>query len=231
MSRLIFSDLHGMGCLWDNIKNYIKPEDQLWFLGDAADRGLDGYRIMKEILAHPQITYLKGNHEMMLSDAILEWQGDDSLLGSINLLYENDGAVTFEDFMNNGCHTGLAMELRRLPSYVQLEAGDGRIVHLSHAGFSSDKPRPPVKELLWDRKHIDDEYEDEASWVIHGHTPTCYFYTKKEEITEELRNPAPILYGNKICLDLGSFATQTACLFDIDTMKPIFFNAAGRIDK
>lgn len=230
MANLIASDLHGMGQLWDNIKNYLKPEDTLYFLGDAADRGPDGFRIMRELASHPQVVYLKGNHEMLLADAILEWYGDDNMRGAMQCLYENGGGITFSDWMQDGGKADWATYLRQLPSYVQLEGKDGRTVHLSHAGFSTNKPMPKPIELWWDRKHINDDYEDDTCWVIHGHTPTCYFYTDEEEVKEEMRNPAPILNGNKICIDLGSFATLKTCLFNLDTMKPIIIGMEGVIE-
>ena len=61
----VFSDLHGQGKLWEQIKNFKAkdPSIGLVYLGDACDRGPDGYKIMKEMLAMPNVIYLMGNHE------------------------------------------------------------------------------------------------------------------------------------------------------------------------
>ena len=221
MSRFVFSDLHSDLCLWNHIKDFIKPDDQLWFLGDAADRGPDGYEIIKEILAHPQITYLKGNHELILADAILEWCGDDSMRGSIQNLYENDGRETFESWIESGQNAALASTLRGLPTYVLLEGKDGRKIHLSHAGFSTNKPLPKSIDLLWDRKHINDDYEDDTCLVIHGHTPVQFLDP------EGANDPAPIMYGNKIDIDLGTPASKRTCLLDIDELKTYIVDQGG----
>ena len=63
MARYVFSDLHAQTNLWEQIKNYIKEDDELFFLGDAVDRGPGGITILQEILADPRITMLRGNHE------------------------------------------------------------------------------------------------------------------------------------------------------------------------
>ena len=44
MANYVCSDLHGYLELYKKIKNFIKPEDTVFFLGDAGDRlnGVDG---------------------------------------------------------------------------------------------------------------------------------------------------------------------------------------------
>ena len=64
------ADLHGQGWAWDAIKNRLVHSDYLYFLGDAADRGPDGVRIMQEILDRPNTTYIQGNHEQMMLDGM-----------------------------------------------------------------------------------------------------------------------------------------------------------------
>ena len=58
MSVYAFSDLHGNGILWDKIKSFLGEDDKAYFLGDACDRGPDGWRILKEILADERIVFL-----------------------------------------------------------------------------------------------------------------------------------------------------------------------------
>ena len=66
MNHYVMSDIHGMGDLFDKAMNYLEEDNepyQLIYLGDACDRGPDGYRIMKQLLRNPNVIYLKGNHE------------------------------------------------------------------------------------------------------------------------------------------------------------------------
>ena len=53
----VFSDLHGQGKLWEQIKNFKAkdPSIGLVYLGDACDRGEQGYMIMKDILQNDNI--------------------------------------------------------------------------------------------------------------------------------------------------------------------------------
>ena len=71
MARYVFSDLHAQTNLWEQIKNYIKEEDELICLGDCVDRGPGGITILQEVLADPRITMLRGNHEdFIINDEI-----------------------------------------------------------------------------------------------------------------------------------------------------------------
>ena len=45
-----FSDIHGNYNLFRQIKNFIKENDVVFCLGDCCDRGLDGIKIIQEIL-------------------------------------------------------------------------------------------------------------------------------------------------------------------------------------
>ena len=70
-----FTDIHGMYDLYRAIIDYCieqDPECVIVFGGDACDRGPHGYKIMHELLAHPQVIYLKGNHEEIFVDAAKE---------------------------------------------------------------------------------------------------------------------------------------------------------------
>jgi len=61
-----FTDLHGQLKLFHAIKDWCHLQDSectIIYGGDAADRGEDGYQIMKELLDDKRIIYLYGNHE------------------------------------------------------------------------------------------------------------------------------------------------------------------------
>ena len=67
MSNYVITDLHGRYDLWRKIMDKITPEDTLYVLGDCADRGPDGWSIITEAFEHPQVIYLKGNHDAIIS--------------------------------------------------------------------------------------------------------------------------------------------------------------------
>ena len=58
MNHYVISDIHGMSDLFDKAMNYLEEDKepyQLIYLGDACDRGPDGYRIMKQLLRNPNV--------------------------------------------------------------------------------------------------------------------------------------------------------------------------------
>ena len=62
------SDIHGSLSIWNKIKEILKPNDALYFLGDACDRGFDGWQIIKEMLDDLRVIYIRGNHEQLPLD-------------------------------------------------------------------------------------------------------------------------------------------------------------------
>ena len=58
MATYACSDLHGNWELWTEIKKFLKPDDTLYYLGDATDRGPDGWAILKEMLNDSRINYI-----------------------------------------------------------------------------------------------------------------------------------------------------------------------------
>ena len=52
MSVYCAADWHGNYWVWEKVKEILKPDDILCFLGDAADRGPDGWRIIKELIKY-----------------------------------------------------------------------------------------------------------------------------------------------------------------------------------
>lgn len=227
-----FSDVHGMYDLWEQISKYCDDTDRIIFLGDAADRGPDGLKIILELLSDKRVTYLKGNHEDMLVKV-----GSEVLEGhtsSIQLWYENGGEPTVAALLRETEQTAwrIIRKLDKLPEVAEYINKEGKKLIISHAG----QPVTDVDkyemwdgggiDYLWDREHMhwdrDEDITDDMPIIIHGHTPV----------------PAlphygifPINYykickygkGHKIDIDLGCFATKKIALLDLDTLEPIYF--------
>ena len=112
MATYAFSDLHSQYNLWKQIKEYIKPTDMVYCLGDCIDRGDAGLKILQEVIAAPNITLLRGNHEdfiLQIGQKIIDFaiENDYDLTKdwevvwncpSINLWFSNGGNRTIEDF-------------------------------------------------------------------------------------------------------------------------------------
>lgn len=227
-----FTDIHGNYNLWKQIKNFLRPEDKAYFLGDACDRGKDGFKIMKELLFDSRVVYLKGNHEQLMIDALINLEEGDS-----------------EDFywwvsMNGGKNTAeslMALEadnkdyfiylINQLPHYAFYESEiSGNKFFLSHSGYynsNSDMRQELFKHnCLWDRNHIQNEEElDLNIYVVHGHTPVKSAFPK----TSYLNKNKPVFYNkdSKINLDLSTADSGKIALLNLDTFEIHYFYDKG----
>ena len=66
------SDLHGRYDRYRQLldKLDLGEHDTLYVLGDALDRGPEGFRILSDMASRPQVVGLLGNHEAMALDAL-----------------------------------------------------------------------------------------------------------------------------------------------------------------
>jgi calcineurin-like phosphoesterase family protein len=205
--------------LYKNICDFLKPEDTVYFLGDAADRGDQGWEIIKAITNNSQWIYMKGNHEDMLAKAMREisegYQGENCYL-----LSYNGGYNTLQDWMIDGENLSWASWLDKLPVYKKYINKDKITIHLSHAGFNPNGNQKTDYQLIWDRKHIKTKWQEDwnpKQIIVHGHTPIPTMQKDAE--------PGAYWYCNdhKICIDNGAFATGRTCLLDLDSFDEHIF--------
>lgn len=218
MRTLVFSDLHGQYGLWKQIKNFIKPDDKVFCLGDCADRGSDGWRIIKEVLDTPNITYLRGNHEQFIIDEdfwLWRYNGGDSTIEAA----EQDTDENWER---------VKAKLAKTPLIAEYTNKKGHEITLCHAGFDPELIKyQDDEDLIWDRKHLG--YEWPKGWdnliVVHGHTPIPYI---KDYVRLEDKSPEPdkafwYCDWHKCCIDMLSFKSKKAILLDLDTFEEYLF--------
>ena len=216
-----FTDLHGQYDLWKQIRDYCQPDDTLYFLGDACDRGPEGIKIIKELLTDPRVTYLKGNHEEMLEVTAAEMLEGD--MSGVQLWAENGGMDTWTELMcePDAIVKEIISKLKKLPLTALYTNPQGKTFYMSHSGAYSPfgieyrkwKIQIPEDMYMWDRNHM-----DQAEWgtgadddyIIHGHSPVQNFFKSK----------IPTVYceGHKIDLDVASFVTKKVYLYDLDEM-------------
>ena len=60
----VISDIHGQTRRFQSVMKQInlQPEDTLYVLGDAIDRYSDGIKILRQLMAMPNVKLLLGNH-------------------------------------------------------------------------------------------------------------------------------------------------------------------------
>lgn len=229
MSRhLVFSDLHGQYKLWEKIKSFIEPDDVVYCLGDCADRGPDGWKIIKEVLDTPNITYIRGNHEQFLID-------NDYRLWKLN---GGDSTIEAMQREDDTERRRIRVALINTPLYESYINKDGTEIYLCHAGFDPEIIRYwSDEELLWNRYHISrawpQEYKDDTMKIIHGHTPRQVmdqFIGRKDRRPKGDTGAYWYCDGHKCCIDQGSVVSNAALLLDLDTFEEYIF-VTGSEDK
>lgn len=170
--------------------------DRLVFMGDYIDRGPHSYEVVEHLIGlqeqHPEIVFLKGNHEQMLADYL---EGRDRML----YLY-NGGQQTLESYLRRsgpGEHP-IPPRHRRFFSGLRLyyETPDYIFVH---AGLRRGAPLPEQvpEDLLWIREPFIESSESFGKRVVFGHTPF----------------DRPLVQANKIGIDTGAvFGNRLTCV-------------------
>ncbi len=241
MRTFVYTDLHGNYNLFKQIQNYLGDNDRAICLGDNCDRGPDGIKIIQETLKDGRITYLQGNHEVMLVDAVRKSLHNGNISfrmfddADMEMLIHNGTIQTLQalQLLPQEERDYLIEKLDKLPVSVFATGKDGCTVFLSHAGCHPTQlneldRNETLSKLIWDRKHIEKEafhyVGDNELYIVHGHTPvqTLKFYNR------QLKNydKAEIVYyceGHKIDLDICTPETNRVALFDLSTFETIYF--------
>ena len=181
--------------------------DTLVFIGDYIDRGPDSFEVVEYLVElkkqHPDIIFLKGNHEDMLQKYL---EGSDRF----TYLF-NGGQRTLDSYLNRSHKS----EFSPIPS-SHLEFYNSLVLHYEtedflfvHAGLREKVPldNQNPEELLWIREDFIHSKFDFGKRVIFGHTPFA----------------EPLLLSNKIGIDTGAvYGNRLTC---VQLPEIIFFSA------
>lgn len=248
------SDWHGCEVA-NKIFDFLQPDDKLYFLGDAADRGPIGADLIESLLTDERVIYLKGNHEEFFIRCMLDIY-QSNYVGGMNGLwyYKNGGEFTVDSFIDQKKYTEkqirvIVEELEKLPTVCNYRNKKGNNIILEHAGYTPWEPSHRRHDPLWDRDHFDDPYNQKGAntYIIHGHTPVQYLqfyygYVDQPKITiEDLErkhtwmNEEPIkdwkptilryCNGHKIDIDMCTITSNRVALLNLDTFEEIYFDA------
>lgn len=222
------ADLHSNMNLYRQICNFIEPNDTVYFLGDAIDRGPDGFSVAEAIYNNPNWIYMIGNHEDMMVGGLLKDNLDD-----FYIWMGNGGRSTYDDFTSKSKEEQQIWlnRLDKLPWLLTYDRPDGTKVKLTHAGYTPNLSNINKYSLLWDRRHFlysANEKNFGNLYVVHGHTPTIYLNEKilTKDIENDNFDPSDILIynnGHKIDIDCGCHFTGKIALLDLDTFDVYYF--------
>lgn len=179
--------------------DYLQPEDTLYYLGDATDRGESGVKTFQALMARPNTIYIKGNHDQMMANAIpFVWAEieDINYYGGhqYGLWYQNGGDKTAQDFWKMTKEEVYAIKkaVDKMPTELRYASPAGHTVIMEHAGYTPFDIPHRSHDPLWDRDHFYDKWVGpEDFYLVHGHTPVQYlkfmygYDGKPEELTKE----------------------------------------------
>ena len=221
----VATDLHGNYNIWKQIKNYLEEDDILIFLGDAVDRGDRGFEVFTELLSDERVVYLRGNHEQMMYDA---WFNQHE--SAFSHWMQNGGNTTLENIKSINYSKedkdSIIRTIKDLPYQIEYVNPMGYRIQLTHAGYTPNEAWDKLEDhekkyrLLWSRAHFFDDWPICNDIIVHGHTPIQYMIGKG--VLETYDNGSVKLeydQGHKICIDMGTYNSNAAILFNLDTLK------------
>lgn len=208
----VLSDIHGQKRRFNSILRQIdlQPEDTLYVLGDVIDRNPDGVRILRQLMAMPNVKMILGNHEHMMLDALyyphdsneFDWQYRQEM--RMHRWYRNGGKVTHDYLkrIRKSLRAEIFEYLDKLPLNEEVTVNGKRFI-LAHAApvelyeeyRSFTDYTSETQFALWYRFN---EFDSDPchGTVVFGHTITKHY--QKED-------PFRIWYGpGLICIDCGS---------------------------
>ena len=201
----VISDIHGCYEKYRTMLEAIEftEDDTLYVLGDVLDRGPDGFKILLDMAARPNVIGLLGNHEL-LAAAVLP-----SLLRTIRRGEEQPltkaEQAQMQEWLQNGRKasilqflqfSGEEMQtvceyLRSLSAYEEISVQGRRFV-LIHAGlehFSAARSLEEygLEDFLFCRPDPETAYFPDKTLVF-GHTPTRLLFRQigKPELPDRI---------------------------------------------
>jgi serine/threonine protein phosphatase 1 len=221
----VISDPHGRYDLYKRMLEKIgfSDGDVLYILGDFADRGREGLRILLDAEGRKNVVGIIGNHDY-LAHRLIDYDIDSVPDG----LYQLWAAWCFNGGMNTLDEYGALTDTERervhgalgaLVNYAVVNTACGEFV-LCHAGIANYEESKPLDEYKTeDFIFIREEYgkpkfAKEGKYLVTGHTPTSH-------ITGNTDNK---IYRNHdhIAIDCGAgYGGALACLC-LDTLEEFY---------
>lgn len=221
------SDIHGCYDKFMELLRKInfKPDDTLYILGDAIDRGKDSIKCIKHIMDASNIHMLMGNHEQMMLDALTNNFIEDS--SYMENWLENGGKVVLPAFIKlpEVERMEILEFIANLPymaevkikgqNYVLVHAGLN-IIDSSSPGRATTAdilPKQQLDDLIWIREKFIKNKALPKSITVFGHTPTMMI--AKQTRAKIWRDKK---WGDKIGIDGGCFYGGSLLALRLDDM-------------
>lgn len=232
--RYIVSDIHGCYDQYRMLLEKIRfsKKDELYVLGDVADRGPEPIKVLQDMMRRPNVIFILGNHDFImytlmkkLAVEITEDNYDKHLTKDIlldyNLWLQDGGQITAEQFRKLSYFEKMdVLDYIAGASLYEVIENNGKEYRLVHAGLDHFSPEKGMDEYnLYDflEKRADYSkryYPDENIFLVTGHTPTIYIKNwGKAEVYME---------NGHIALDCACVAGGKLAAFCVETEEVIY---------
>ena len=220
MKRYIaIGDIHGCKNQLEKLLDKISfcQEDHLIFLGDYIDRGNDSKGVLDLLIKlkseHPNITFLRGNHEALLLNILFSKKINPKVLE----WYFNLGGV--QTFTQYGLPVGKIINQMYFTDYYKEPNfseyfPEGHIEFFkntslyyktddylfAHAGINPSKKfcEQTEESFLWIRYDFINTPHNLPQTVVYGHTPTSGFIPRENLKERKIGIDTGAVYGGKL---------------------------------
>lgn len=226
----VISDIHGCYREYKALLNKIQfsQKDVLYVLGDIVDRGPEPIKVLKDMMARPNIYPILGNHDFMalkvlkkLNVEVTKENAENHLSDKdiMNYLYwiKDGGKITADQFrqLNRVEKENVLDYIQGFSLYEEVVCQQKRyvLVHGGIHGFTEDKSLEEyeLKDFIFYRTDYTQRYfKDKNTYVVTGHTPTFLIREDKQPLVYEENGHIAIdcgcVYKEKLaayCLDTG----------------------------
>lgn len=219
-------DIHGQFHLVKEIHQKIMNDAEkhegphtVVFLGDYIDRGRRSKQVIDFLMENPfkgfEHVFLKGNHEQMLLDCLIDSTMLNSYFMSGGIATVKSYGLEVYDLHKDRGALRAAIDphydwLHNLKSYHKID--DYLFVH---AGIRPGVPLEEQKEevMFWVRDVFLDYTDDHGFIVVHGHTPH--------------KNRLPEVKTNRINIDTMAYMSNVLTAVAIGDGEPYFIQATN----
>ena len=148
----------------------LSDKDTLYIIGDVIDRYPAGIDILEEIMAAPNIQFIRGNHEQMCLDTF--W--NHCSYNAKSIWKNNGGSSTYRELtyvVSSADRNRILKFISEAPISLDIEVS-GRKFHLVHGW-----PAYNEEDMIWGRPQdgLGEIWDDDVTPII-GHTPTVLLY-------------------------------------------------------
>ena len=218
MRIIVVADIHGDDERFRQALKSVslKKTDKLILLGDLIDRGKNSKKVLDTLLllkntGFENITYIRGNHEQMLLDAI------DNEEKEYNWI-KNGGDETLKSFRVNFANQIPDIYKKLLETSIFfLEYQNYFFVHAG-LNFELEDPLKDTHSMMWTRDISFELYKKSSFFskkIVHGHTPI-----EQSQIQESFNSNNIINLDNGIYINRKQFGKLT--IADLTNNKIIF---------